>query len=946
MTTGATGQLGLALPVQGELSGTWGDTVNNGLTQYINIAIAGTLTLTNDGAVTLANTTGDASASNVTSTLTGAGTVTAQFAIVRVTGTLTVAKVVTGPSYSKTYTVVNAATGGIVTFKAAGQTGVSVAVGETAFVYFNGTDYVKVVGTATAGAAGGSTTQVQYNNAGVLAGITGATTNGTALTLVAPNLGSPASVGTMPAFTLGGTVSGGGNQINNVIIGTTTPLAGAFTTVTASTAIGTTSGGTGLGGATPFTSGGVVYASSSSALATGSALTFDGTNLAIGASPTFYGAQVATAGSISITGGNYLKLWNTGGTGVGSISSPSTDTLSFGIGSSFTEAMRLTSSSLYTASGINVGIGAISAGSKLDVVRSSTATGAFDEPVMRAINTGAATLNQRVDIALRWQDGTYNGIGGISMVRESATARSGSLVFLPIDSGGNGLAAMQLNSSGNLGLGVTPSAWSAYKAIQTTGASFIGYSDGASNNQAMVVANAFYDSGANWKYIYTDNASRYQQLDGQHIWYNAPSGTAGNTISFTQAMTLDASGRLGIGTSSPVATLSVSASGASGYEFFTGPIFGATGVYLQTYNRSSSAYIPLQFNAASYNFGISGAEQVTITSAGNVGIGISTPTSQLELNRTGTDNYSAIRFSNSGASGRSYEIGLGGSTAAAGYANNLYFYDSTAGLNRMTLNTSGNLGLGVTPSAWLTSGGTRALQFAGGSVWSYATDRIAIIQNAYLDSSGNYSYIATDAASHYRLASGVHAWFNAPSGTAGNAISFTQAMTLDASGNLLLGTTSTITSGKQTTSFNGNSFNGLVLSESADTANASFIIFNNGSSTIGSVYRVGSTSAVVYATTSDYRLKTVVGAVTGHGERLDALEPIEYEWKSNGSRSRGFLAHKFQEVYAQSVTGDKDAMDADGNPKYQSMQAGSSEVIADLVAEIKSLRQRLSAANL
>ena len=44
MTTGATGQLGLALPVQGELSGTWGDTVNNGITQYTNIAIAATLT--------------------------------------------------------------------------------------------------------------------------------------------------------------------------------------------------------------------------------------------------------------------------------------------------------------------------------------------------------------------------------------------------------------------------------------------------------------------------------------------------------------------------------------------------------------------------------------------------------------------------------------------------------------------------------------------------------------------------------------------------------------------------------------------------------------------------------------------------------------------------------------------------------------------------------------
>jgi len=222
MTTGATGQLGLALPVQGELSGTWGDTVNNGITQYTNIAIAATLTLTNDGAVTLANTTGDASASNITSTLTGAGTVTAQFAIVRVTGTLTVAKVVTAPSYSKTYTVVNAATGGIVTFKAAGQTGVSIAVGESAFVYYNGTDYVKVSST-------------------VATGVTSFTAGTTGLT---PN------TATTGAVTLAGTLA-------------------------------TTNGGTNL---TSFTSGGVVYASSSSALATGSALVFDGTNLGVGAS--------------------------------------------------------------------------------------------------------------------------------------------------------------------------------------------------------------------------------------------------------------------------------------------------------------------------------------------------------------------------------------------------------------------------------------------------------------------------------------------------------------------------------------------------------------------------------------------------------------------------------------------------------------------------------------
>ena len=217
MTTGATGQLGLALPVQGELSGTWGDTVNNGITQYTNIAIAATLTLTNDGAVTLANTTGDATASNIVSSLTGAGTVTAQFAIVRVTGTLTTAKVVTAPSYSKTYVVVNAATGGIVTFKASGQTGVSIAVGESAWVYYNGTDYVKL-----------STT--------VASGVTSFTAGTTGLT---------PSTATTGAVTLAGT-------------------------------LGTANGGTNL---TSFTSGGVVYASSTSALATGSGLTYNGTTL-------------------------------------------------------------------------------------------------------------------------------------------------------------------------------------------------------------------------------------------------------------------------------------------------------------------------------------------------------------------------------------------------------------------------------------------------------------------------------------------------------------------------------------------------------------------------------------------------------------------------------------------------------------------------------------------
>lgn len=156
MTTAYSTNLGLALPVQGELSGTWGDTVNNGITGYLDISVAGTLTLTGDGAVTLANTNGNASGTNI-------GSTTAQYAILRVTGALTATKVITAPSTSKTYTVINASTGGFgVTVKASGQTGVTVAAGDRAFVAFNGTDYALV-----AGSAGDGVTTINFGTTGL-----------------------------------------------------------------------------------------------------------------------------------------------------------------------------------------------------------------------------------------------------------------------------------------------------------------------------------------------------------------------------------------------------------------------------------------------------------------------------------------------------------------------------------------------------------------------------------------------------------------------------------------------------------------------------------------------------------------------------------------------------------------------------------------------------------
>ena len=207
MTTGNTSLLELALPVEGELDGQWGDVVNYAITSYVDIAVAGTLTLNGDGAVTLLRTTGDDLGTNIDAT-------TAQYAIIKITGTLTTTKIITAPSFSKTYIVDNAATGGAVTFKASGQAGVSVAVGEKCTVYFNGTDYVKVASSVVDGVStfsGGTTgltpstaTSGAVTLAGTLAvanggtGVTTSTGTGAVVlsnspTLVTPALGTPAS---------------------------------------------------------------------------------------------------------------------------------------------------------------------------------------------------------------------------------------------------------------------------------------------------------------------------------------------------------------------------------------------------------------------------------------------------------------------------------------------------------------------------------------------------------------------------------------------------------------------------------------------------------------------------------------------------------------------------------------------------------------------------------
>jgi hypothetical protein len=149
---------------------------------------------------------------------------------------------------------------------------------------------------------------------------------------------------------------------------------------------------------------------------------------------------------------------------------------------------------------------------------------------------------------------TINGTSGIIGFNNSGTAMgyffhdgtnmqmwnelSGSLIF-----GNSATTRMTLDASGNLGLGVTPSAWrNGWKTLQVANTSIS--SDSA---QTFFAYNAYLASD-DFRYINSDNSTIYRQVSGQHIWATAPSGTAGNAITFTQAMTLTAAGRLLLGT--------------------------------------------------------------------------------------------------------------------------------------------------------------------------------------------------------------------------------------------------------------------------------------------------------------------------------------------------------------------------------------------------------------
>ena len=171
-----TALIGLTLPSTGTLSGQWGDTVNNAISQIVDVAVAGTQQITTDADVDLTLTTGTYASTGLTST-------SSQYAVLLCTGARTAARNINTPKQSKTYVVINDTTGGYAITVRGGPTspttGVTVAAGTRAIIAWNGSDFVNVGG----GSAAGSNTQVQFNNSGAFGASANMTFDGTKLTV-------------------------------------------------------------------------------------------------------------------------------------------------------------------------------------------------------------------------------------------------------------------------------------------------------------------------------------------------------------------------------------------------------------------------------------------------------------------------------------------------------------------------------------------------------------------------------------------------------------------------------------------------------------------------------------------------------------------------------------------------------------------------------------------
>lgn len=317
-----------------------------------------------------------------------------------------------------------------------------------------------------------------------------------------------------------------------------------------------------------------------------------------------------------------------------------------------------------------------------------------------------------------------------------------------------------------------------------------------------------------------------------------------------------------------------------------------------------------------------GTTAVTIDASQNVGIGTSSPVSSggytaLTLNNATNSGYVVLQTNGTTTadwyvSGGTIATFRGVNVPLALTATGANFISaSTNGTERMRIDSSGKVGIGTTSPG-------RTLE-----VYSSAP-AIKLNNGTYNWTVGTGAFIdGTDSLVFY-------------SGTLGGEVG-----RFDGAGNLFVGTTNTASGGFEVSpNYNSTLSSAFIVGHASGSASgAVYGLFRYGANSIGSITQTG-TTAVLYNTTSDYRLKNDVKPIQNALATVEALNPVSFTW-IDGRPDDGFLAHEIQAVIPNCVTGEKDAVNEDGTPKYQQMD--NSGVIPFLVKAIQELNAKVTA---
>jgi hypothetical protein len=294
------------------------------------------------------------------------------------------------------------------------------------------------------------------------------------------------------------------------------------------------------------TANGVLYLNGSKVATSGSALTFDGTDFKMpNGGSMLLGASASGASLLLINGTAAAQRLVLGTSGTDAVINA---TRTSGTSPNLLFQLEGANSMALTSTGL--GIGTASPGAKLHVLGSNF-VGIF-----------AGTNANTVYTEYRYNSTTTSGLIGNGSSLLSAAADSDFIVrsegALKFATNGNNFRAV-IDTSGNLGLGVTPSLWRSTEKVIQIGSWMGLFTDSGVTTE--VSYNNYINSSNQRIYQNTGYALRYQQYNGIHSWHTAPSGTAGNQITganaFDQMMTLDASGNLGVGITLPNSRLDV-----------------------------------------------------------------------------------------------------------------------------------------------------------------------------------------------------------------------------------------------------------------------------------------------------------------------------------------------------------------------------------------------------